>query len=319
MRDIHTRKRDFFAMRRAAIAFLMLASAGAPANAQVTKASARTAQSVLADTTPSDWLSLDPENTLYVDLAAGRVVIAMAPTFAPNHVANVKALVREGYFDGLPIVRVVDNWLVEWHDATNDAAKRRPIRSAKRTLPAELDQAMEDRPFIRLPDGDLFAPEVGWSGIFPVARDPKSGRVWMTHCYGTFAAGRDDSIDSSGGTDLFVVIGQAPRFLDRNDTVLGMVVQGMPVLSSLTRGTGTGDPNLRPEQYVPITGIKVAADVPEAQRVNLQLLRSDSPAFAAVLDIHRHRNESSDWYKQPTGKVELCGEPIPARAAPVDR
>ena len=54
------------------------------------------------------------------------------------------------------------------------------------------------------------------------------------------------------------------------------MVQGMPVLSSLTRGTGTGDPNLRPEQYIPIRAIKVAADVPAAQRVNLQLLRSDS-------------------------------------------
>ena len=307
------------AVRLAAIGLLMLACAAAPANAQATKASAKTAQSVLAATTPSDWLSLDPENTLYLDLPAGRVVIALAPSFAPHHVANVKALVREGYFDGLHIVRVVDNWLVEWHDATNDVARRRPIRSARRTLPAELDQAMEDHPFIRLPDGDVFAPEVGWSGIFPVARDLKSGRVWMTHCYGTFAAGRDDAIDSGGGTDLFVVIGQAPRFLDRNDTVLGIVVQGMPVLSSLTRGTGTGDPNLRPEQYVPIRAIKVAADVPAAERVNLQLLRSDSPAFAAVLDIHRHRNESSDWYKQPAGKVELCGEPIPVRVAPGGR
>ena len=52
---------------------------------------------ILAASTPSDWRPLDLENTLYVELATGRVVIEMAPVFAPNHVANVRALVREHY------------------------------------------------------------------------------------------------------------------------------------------------------------------------------------------------------------------------------
>ena len=60
---------------------------------------------VLAAATASDWRPVEPENTLYLELSSGRVVIELAPDFAPQHVANVKALAREGYFDGLAIIR----------------------------------------------------------------------------------------------------------------------------------------------------------------------------------------------------------------------
>ncbi len=55
---------------------------------------------ILAASAPSDWRPLDPNNALYLELAAGRVVIELAPGFAPLHVANIKALTRAGYFDG---------------------------------------------------------------------------------------------------------------------------------------------------------------------------------------------------------------------------
>ena len=64
-----------------------------------------TAAEVLAGSTAADWRALDPQNTLYLELATGRVVIELAPEFAPNHVANVLALSRGKYFDGLPIER----------------------------------------------------------------------------------------------------------------------------------------------------------------------------------------------------------------------
>src|SRR3954469_21833748 len=62
---------------------------------------ARTMADVLATSKPTDWRALDPENTVYMDLPSGRVVIELAPQFAPQHAANVRALVREGFFDGL--------------------------------------------------------------------------------------------------------------------------------------------------------------------------------------------------------------------------
>ena len=71
----------------------------------------------------SDWRSLDPENTLYMEIPAGRVVIELAPVYAPANVAAVRALVRERYFDGSFITRSQDNYVVQWGDPEEDEAK----------------------------------------------------------------------------------------------------------------------------------------------------------------------------------------------------
>ena len=71
-----------------------------------------TMSDVLAASKPQDWHALDPQNTLYLELASGRVVIELAPLFAPKHAANIKALVREKYFDGLAFLRSQDNYVV---------------------------------------------------------------------------------------------------------------------------------------------------------------------------------------------------------------
>ncbi len=61
---------------------------------------------------------LDKENTLYLDLEAGRVVIAMRPDVAPNHVARIKELVREGFYDGVIFHRVVSGFMAQTGDPT---------------------------------------------------------------------------------------------------------------------------------------------------------------------------------------------------------
>src|SRR3954465_15339642 len=123
---------------------LLFASALALAGAESPKPP--TLAEVLAKSAPGDWRTLDPENTLYLELASGRVVIELAPDFAPNHVANVKALAREKYFDGLAIFRVQDNYVVQWGDP--DAEKpesARKIQKAKRTLPPEFERAIDPK------------------------------------------------------------------------------------------------------------------------------------------------------------------------------
>jgi len=60
----------------------------------------------------------DLENTLYLDLEAGRVVIEMRPDLAPNHVARIKELVREGFYDGVVFHRVIDGFMAQTGDPT---------------------------------------------------------------------------------------------------------------------------------------------------------------------------------------------------------
>jgi len=273
---------------------------------------------VIKESKPSDWHALDPANTLYLDLASGRVVIELAPEFAPNHVVNIKALVKEGYFDGLAILRVQDNYVVQWGDPYADARSGEPnqprqIKTAKRKLKAEFSVPLNDKlPFVRLPDVDGWAAQTGFSGDFPSARDPKLGQAWLTHCYGTVGVGRDLDADSGGGTEIYAVIGPA-RWLERNITAVGRVVQGMELLAGLPRGTATMGFYDKPEQRMKIERVRLAADVPAAERTNLEVMRTDTPTFTALVESRRNRID--DFYKVPLGHIDVCSVPIPVRAA----
>ena len=276
-----------------------------------------TLSEVLATSKPSDWRGLEPENTLYMAFTNGRVVVELAPTFAPRHVGNVKALAREHYYDGLAIVRVHDNYVAQWADPEAEKpGLARKIQHAQRTLPGEFERPLDPGlPFTRLPDGDLYAPEVGFSSGFPVARDRRSGKMWLVHEYGMVGAGRDNAPDSGGGTELYVVIGHAPRQLDRNVTLLGRVVQGMELLSALPRGPGPMGFYTNAAQRVLIKAIRVAADVPESERSVLEIMRTDTPAFQALIESRRNRCE--EWFQVQAGRIEIGNVPIPVRSKSV--
>ena len=269
---------------------------------------------LLAASQPSDWRVLDPDDTLYMQLPAGRVVIELAPAFAPAHAANIRALARGHYWDGLSIYRSQDNFVVQFGDPTEDEAARKSIGDAKAHLPAEFTRPAAGLRFDAIPDRDGYAPQVGFVDGFPAARDPVTGDAWLAHCYGTLGAGRDVAADSSNGTELYVVDGQSPRQLDRNITVVGRVVQGMELLSTIARGPEPmgfyEDPALR----TPILSIALASELPVRQRIPLQALRTGTPLFAQLLEMRRNRNDG--WYKVAAGHIDLCNVPLPVRVRP---
>lgn len=257
----------------------------------------------------SDWRRINPDNMLVMQLPQGRILMELAPAFAPNHVANIKRLARARFFDGLYVVRVQDNYVVQW----GDAQAQRPLGEARRTLPAEFDRPTgPDLPFDPLPDPDTYAPVTGFSAGFPAARDPASGRAWLTHCYGMVGAGRDNDENSGGGPELYAVIGQAPRQLDRNVTLVGRVIEGMDILSALPRGHGDLGFYERPGQRIPVLFIRVASDLPPADQPRLEALRTDSATFAALVQGRQFRRDA--WYKRPAGHVDVCNVPLPVRS-----
>ena len=234
------------------------------ANVAAADSKPKTMTEVLAASTPSDWRALDPERTLYLELSSGRVVIELAPQFAPRHVANIQTLVRERYFDGLAITRSQDNFVVQWGDP--DSAK--PLGKARKTLAAEFTRPSAG-PGIH---GAARSRHVRAADRLcrRVSRGARSrhGVAWLVHCYGMIGAGRDNDADSGGGAELYVVTGHAPRQLDRNITLIGRVLQGMELLSSLPRGSGPMGFYEKPEQRTSIQPIRLAADVPAAQRAH---------------------------------------------------
>jgi peptidylprolyl isomerase len=263
---------------------------------------------VLAASSPADWRPVDPENTLYVELPAGRVVIELAPAFAPLHVVNIKILARAGYFNGLAIIREQDNYVAQWGDPEN----RHPLPTGIGKVAPEFDSATPARmPFTALPDGDVYAPEVGFSGGFPVARSASLHRTWLAHCYGMVGVGRDLDADSGSGAEMYVVIGHAPRHLDRNVALVGRVLKGMELLSGLPRGSAEMGFYTKSETALPIKSIRVAADVAVSERSDLEVIRTDTATFSALVESRRNRPE--DFFKLQAGRIDLCNVPIAVR------
>ena len=301
---------------------LMALAAAAQAQAQPPKPAkpSRSSADILATAPASVWRDVDPDNLLVMTLPQGQVFIELAPRFAPAHVDNIRALARGGYYDGLAIVRVQDNFVTQWGDPNADdedtgmKGKGKPFPAgAKAHLPAEFSIPLKGVPMTVLPDVDGWAPRVGQVDGFAAAADPKAGKAWLAHCYGSVGAGRGNAADSSTGAELYAVIGQAPRGLDLNITVVGRVLKGMEFLSSLPRGGAAMGFYDKPEQRLGIERVALAAALPADQRPALQVLRTDTPTWQELLDARRHRG---GWFVHSPGYTDLCSAAVPVRVKP---
>jgi peptidylprolyl isomerase len=266
---------------------------------------------ILAAAPASAWRPLVDEHTLYMQLPAGRVIIELEPALAPRTVAAIETLVRMHYFEGAAVTRVQDNYVAQWSVPGSTPDESRPVPENMRTLAPEFAVPASAAAFTVLPDRDGFAPEAGFVDSFPAARDPAAGQVWLAHCYGAVGVGRDNDPATGNGSELYAVIGHAPRHLDRNVTVVGRVRQGIELLSSLPRGPAPMGFYGQATQRTPISSIRLASDVPAAERTRLEVLRTDTPTFTAVVDARRNRRD--DWYLRPAGYIDLCNAPIPVR------
>lgn len=261
---------------------------------------------------PEAWRPVDPDNLLVIELKeGGRIVIELAPDFAPVHVANIKALARGGWWTGAFIYRVQDNYVAQW--GNNDAKTALPAGVVK-APPAEYDRALDGLAVRPLGYPDSYAPMVGHSGGWPIGYDPATKRAWLTHCYGFVGVGRDLAPDTGTGGELYAVIGHAPRPLDLNIALVGRVVEGMALFSARPRGTGALGFYEDPKQNIPIARVRLASDMPAAERPRYEVMRTDSPAFADY--VLGRANRGGDFFKRPAGGVDICNAPVPVRKPP---
>jgi peptidylprolyl isomerase len=139
------------------------------------------------------------EDTLILETTQGRVVIAMRPDLAPNHVAHIKKLVGEGFYDGIVFHRVIDGFMAQTGcpDGTGMGGSKYP----------NLKQEFNAEPHVR--------------GTCSMARaqNPNSANSQFFICF-------DDA-----------------RFLDRQYTVWGKVIEGMDNVDKIKRGEPVVDPD----------------------------------------------------------------------------
>ena len=291
-------------MRRLALLALLPLIAAAPAPQP------KTPSEIVTSAPRADWQEIAAEDLLVFELAGDRkVVMQLAPTFAPIHVANIRALAKAGWWDGAKIYRVQDNYVVQW--GNNESEKPLPAAVVAKP-PAEYHRARKGLSIVPLGSPDAYASAAGFAGGWPVAYDPKAGTANLAPCYATVGVGRDLSPDTGTGGELYAVIGHAPRHLDRNIALVGRIVSGFEAMSSLPRGTEALGFYKERSSDVPIARARLAADLPAAERPRFEYLTG--PSFAAYL--HARKNRQDDFFIRPAGGADLCNVNVPVRAVP---
>jgi len=257
------------------------------------------------------WRTIPADDLMVMDLkSGGRVVIQLAPRFAPVHVANIKALARGNYWDGATIYRVQDNYVAQW--GLNESDKPWPAGVTPKP-PAEYTRPLKGLLITPLGHDDSYAPRAGFADGWPIAYSPKAGWANLAHCYGAVGVGRDLSPDTGTGGELYAAI--APlRHLDRNIAVVGRVIDGIANLSSLPRGTEALGFYKDKSLYVPIARIRLASGMPEGDRPAYEYLDTRSESFRAYLRVRANRKD--DFYIRPAGGVDLCNVNVPVRKKP---
>ncbi len=267
------------------------------------------------------WNALDPENTVYMNLKEGTVVIQLNPVFAPKTVKHFKQLVEDRFYSGTSFYRVIDGFVAQGGDESDiEGTRAAKILKAEFEIdwplkPSDKEEANNWQPMSWTPvqTDDMFAAYTGFIDGFPAARDDKkAGKAWLTHCPGTVAMARNDDPDS-GATDFYIVIGQAPRYLDRNLTVFGRVVWGMDIVQRIKRGSASENGII--EEDLDRSWIKkmvLASSLDLEQRLDIYVADTNSGGFKKMLKDRRNRKQKFFHHKPPK-VLDVCQVPVPAR------
>ena len=254
------------------------------------------------------WREVDPQNLVFMDLTEGQVVIELNPAFAPKTVQQFRQLVEDRFYEGLSFYRVIDGFVAQGGDGS-DLGERSNIP----LIEAEFEREWsEEFAYARAQKPDFFAPETGFIEGFAVGSDPDKNTAWLTHCPGIVAMARNDGADSSR-TDFYFVIGQAPRYLDRNMNVFGRVIHGMEVVQKIRRGPAADNGIIRDDTASSrIRSIRLANDIPEEERLKAYVLDTSSKGFAELLRDRRERRQRFFHHKPPQ-VLDVCQVPMAGR------
>ncbi len=227
-----------------------------------------------------DWRSLDPENTLMIETTKGRMVVEMRPDFAPVAVARIKLLAREGVYDGLQFHRVIDTFVDQTGNPNNrdGGVSRHPDLAPEFTF-----RLKPGHPVVRNAsdgvEGFVGATPFGGVSDLEMTRTPELGRrAWGAYCPGVAGMGRQ-AAETTANSEIFFMRAAARR-LDRDYTVWGRVVVGLEVV----RAMAVGEPPARPDT---MTRVRVAADLPAAERPKVEVLDETGTAFKALVEKTR--------------------------------
>ena len=314
-----------------------------PALAQEEPQGAPSPGEIVASASASDWMRIPAKDLLVMTLAPAAdgsdrtVVIQLMPApFSQGWVHNIRLFARAGWYDGISVNRVQDNYVTQWGDPNYDnpeaTGKPKPLPEGLRVM-GEMEYLAEfsistsfnaksgksitrTQPAFLTPFRQDAYGETTFSMGWPIGKHivPGDGPyLYPTHCYGMVGVGRNYSPDTGSGAELYTVIGHAPRHLDRNIALVGRVIEGMEHLSSLPRGKGELGFYAADEVHkrTPILTVRIASDLPAAEQPAFQYLSTESESFARYADARANRRDP--FFIVPAGGADICNIPIPVR------
>lgn len=263
----------------------------------------------IASALAPDWRDVTPENLILIETAYGDIVVELNPDFAPNHANQFRQLVRDDVYNGSRFYRVIEAFVAQGGLQDDAVIEQFP------TLANENDRPLSDAKFIPLGNADLFAPIAGHIDGFAVGRSESLQKEWLLHCPGALAMARDTDPDS-GSTEFYIVL-DAQRYLDRNLTVFGRVIDGMQYVQKLKRGDRAIENGViqKPEVGDEILSMTVAVDMDSVIRPKYQVQAMPTQAFEDAKTAKRVRNEPF-FYRKPPEILDICGFEVPVQKAP---
>ncbi len=227
----------------------------------------------------SDWRTPDPQNVLVIETSKGRILLEMQPQVAPQHVARVRQLARQGFYDGQSFFRVIDEFMDQTGDPQNTGVggSTLPNLAPEFTFRRGSDMAVT---VVNREDGR----ESGLLGAMPIISQPLDLAPLMAdhrvRAYGTFCggvagmarAGPPDSANSQ-----FFLMRATGVELDQKYTPWGRVIAGQDVV----RAIKTGEPPPPPADKM--TSVRILADLPPSARPRVRIIDTASPWFSAYM------------------------------------
>lgn len=263
-------------------AFCVLAIAGPACSAEPTESYADGEVKSDLSFPETAWRTVDAENLMVIDTAYGVIGVELFPELAPNHVGQVKALVRDGFYDGVVFHRVIDGFMNQTGDGQNGNG----------TGDSELPDIAAEFTFRRGEDMDVTLISArgdeqqqiatGFYKSLPVASQPINqailtidGKVtaFGLHCKGVTSMARTS--DPNSANSQFFLMRDKADHLDAQYSIWGSTVMGHDYLTSFKVGV-VGEDGFIPDQ---MNTVKIAADLPEDTRPTVQVLDTTSAAF----------------------------------------
>jgi peptidylprolyl isomerase len=285
---------------------------------------------IVAQAPKADWTGIAQSDLLVMDLAPDakgkprRVVIQLMPApFGQGWIGNIRKLAAARFWDGTAINRVQDNYVVQWGDPdAEDKTKAKALPAGLAVMPeseyenvvfpgnrevvtTKVENSLKDN------YAERTAFESGWPLGYGTIISDGAFHNWPVHCYGMGGVGRDLSPNTGSGAELYVVIGHAPRHLDRNIALVGRVIEGIEHLSSLPRGHGAlGFYDLaQGDERTGIVSIRLGGEVKDLPAY--EYLSTESGSFAKYADARANRRDA--FFIRPAGGADVCNIPVPVR------